>query len=207
MSRRLLVCTLCTLWITSCKNERQHERKAEKKDSLAAVQSIVREDTAAIIKNKLDVWLATALQKQGIEWHKLRLEEYAKEEFKPFEPFTPPENFYKDYAEVLRWSPDSGYVLDVGSYGSVLVKDKNGNVHVEAGEPDTEISLVDVKKRQKRNLFFVGPSSVIIDGTWVDTSNALILGSFDEQGNQQPDTLFWLINVKENFYRMYKWKR
>ncbi len=191
----------------ACKNESSGENRTVLNDSLANVKAIISRDSLLFHSNNLAAWIASDLQKTNIDWNSLRLEEYAVEEKHPQEPFTPPANFFRDYEEVLKWSADSSHILDIGSYGSVLVKDKKGNPKVEAAEADTEISLIDIANKQKRRLFFVGPSSVIINGTWADTSDVLILGSFDEHANNKPDTLFWLINVKENFYRMYKWKR
>jgi hypothetical protein len=193
--------------VVGCKPNFGKDVEAKLADSLAAVRAIIIEDSTAIAQNELNAWIATLLGKEQLNWNILNLQEYGKEELKEAESFAASKEFVTDYSEVLRWSPDSSHILDIGSFGAVVVKDASGKPRVEAREADTEISLLNVKGQHKRSLLFVGPSSVIIDATWVDTSNALILGSFDEQGNQQPDTLFWIINIKDNFYRMYKLKR
>lgn len=177
----------------------------EVRDTVQTEVSTKREDSIAIFNNNVDSWLENKLQKR-VDWNKLRQEEMWRDDSVKTEVYMPDDNFYKDYSSVLRWSPDSSYVLDIGSYGSVLVEDDEGNLRVEAGEPDTEISLLNPKQNQRTVLFFVGPSSSIFDATWIDKSIALVLGSFDEQNKGQPDTLFWLINVKTNLYRMYKFK-
>jgi hypothetical protein len=112
--------------------------------------------------------------------------------------------FYKDYASLLKWSPDSSYVLDIGTYGKVLVKDKMGNARIEDGEVDTKASLLFPKTDASAELIFLGSSGSFIDGLWIDSTRFSILGVFDEKGNQKPDTLLWVIDAKENFFRKYK---
>ncbi len=102
--------------------------------------------------------------------------------------------------------PDSTYVLDIGSYGSVKVKDKTGKTRIESGEPDTEVSLIYPKAKNKARLLFFGPGAVIVDGRWLDSSQVAVVGMYDENENHHSDTLLWIINAKDNFFRKYKWE-
>ena len=45
-------------------------------------------------------------------------------------PFQPEPGYYTDYAKVLRWAPDSSFLLDFGSYGSIPIKGKDGKVRL-----------------------------------------------------------------------------
>jgi len=113
------------------------------------------------------------------------------------------ETFTNNYASVLRWSPDSLNILDLGSYGSVLVKNKAGSYTVEAGEPDTEVALLDLTKNVRRRLLMVGPSSTITNGKWLNNDELVVTGTFNKTGNGENDTLMWMINIKDNSFRLY----
>ncbi len=123
MRFKVVVLLTITVSVFGCNNAEKGETRKVENDSMARASALKAEDSTIITSKKLDKWIAAALQKPGIEWSSLHLEEYAHEDKHVQEPFTPPANFFTDYAEVLRWSPDSSYVLDIGSYGSVLVKD------------------------------------------------------------------------------------
>jgi hypothetical protein len=191
----------------ACTSSQKKDKEMEQPDSLRVAKDVFIKDSITIINENVFDWISKQLGKTPTELNNIALEEYYKNDSLPAESFEPGKEFFTNYASVLRWSPDSNYVLDIGSYGSVLIKDENGTTKVEAGEPDTEIALIEPAKKQKKSLFFAGPSSTIFNARWVSKDDALILGSFDESGNGYPDTLFWMVNVKDNFYRMYKWKK
>jgi hypothetical protein len=158
-----------------------------------------------IFNNNAD-WLSESIKKNNIDWNRFHLEEFWSDDSLQKKSFQTDKEFYKYYAQVLRWSPDSSYVLDIGSYGSVKIKDNSGNTRIEGGEPDTEVSLLYPKEKNKVRLLFFGPGTTIVDGRWLDSSQIAMLGLYDENGNHHPDTLMWIINAKENFFRKYRWE-
>ncbi len=202
----ILAIVLIAALLQSCKNGND-KQAVQINDSLAAVERIVSNDSLMIINDSADNWLANELSQNQISWNQFQLKEYYKNDSLEPDLVAPSEEFYKNYKSVIRWSPDSSYLVDFGSYGSVLVKDNEGNVRVEPGEPDSEVSLLQPSENLKWSLFFVGPSASIFNAKWVNKENVLILGSFDETGVGKPDTLFWLVDVKQNFYRMYNLKK
>jgi hypothetical protein len=201
---------LCNVFfITSCINS-QHEEQKENTvadDSLQTVNSITSEDSLMIFNNSAQNWISNSIKKTNIDWNRFHLEEFWNDDSLQVNPFKPEADFYKDYAQVLRWSPDSNYVLDIGSYGSVKIKDnKTGNTKIESGEPDTEISIIYPKTKVKARLMFFGPGTVITDGRWLDASQVAVLGINNETADHSADTLLWIVNTKENFFRKYKWQ-
>lgn len=211
--RNPFICSTCMMlfvlfFLASCKG---NSKEASKKnipadDSLQTVSSIASEDSIMIFSNA-ENWINKSIQKNSIDWNKFHLTAFWSDDSLQSKPFTPETDFYKDYAQVLRWSPDSAYILDIGSYGSVKIKDnKTGNTKIEGGEPDTEVSLINPKTKTRTRLLFFGPSTVISDARWLNASQVAILGEYDENGDHQPDTLLWLINTKENFFRTYRWE-
>jgi hypothetical protein len=196
------------LFSTSCGSNEQDVKKENTvvDDSLQAVKSIVSEDSVMVFRNDASNWIGESIQKTGLDWNRFHLTEFWSDDSLQGKPFEPSQEFYKDYTQVLRWSPDSSYVLDIGSYGSVKVKDKNGKTRIETGEPDTEVSMIYPKTKSKTRLLFFGPGTVIVDGRWLDASQVAVLGMYDEKGNHHPDTLLWIINAKDKFFRKYKWE-
>ncbi|HEY6977382.1 MAG TPA: hypothetical protein VH396_13890 [Chitinophagaceae bacterium] len=193
---------------TSCSNNEQQAKKENtiEDDSLQTVKSIVSEDSVMVFRNDAGNWIGESIQKTGLDWNRFHLTEFWSDDSLQEKSFEPSQEFYKDYAQVLRWSPDSTYVLDIGSYGSVKVKDKNGKTQIESGEPDTEVSMIYPKTKSKTRLLFFGPGTVIVDGRWLDNSQVAVLGMYDEKGNHHPDTLLWIINAKNKFFRKYEWE-
>jgi len=189
--------------IFSCKNKQQ-ETIETTDDSLHVALDIVDEDSMLIFENNADKWLDLSLRNNETNWKRFKLKEFWYEDSLEKESFTPGKDFYKDYYSLLKWSPDSSYILDIGTYSKVLVKDKNGTNKIEDGEVDTKASLIFPKENLYSKLIFLGASGNFIDGRWIDSTQFSILGVFDEKGNQKPDTLLWLVDAKEKFFRKYK---
>jgi hypothetical protein len=53
---------------------------------------------------------------------------------------------------------------------------------------------------------FVGPSSQILDAKWINKHEAVIIGTFDKTGAGNLDTLLWMIDVKDKYFRLYNVK-
>lgn len=115
--------------------------------------------------------------------------------------FSPSAGFYRDYAQVLRWAPDSSYLLDLGSYGNVPVKGKDGKVRLEGGEPDTRIVVIDPKKGVQWQVLFGGPGLRILDGKWKDKNHFMLLYTHD--AGRHADTLLILGNMQTRHLHWY----
>ena len=113
-------------------------------------------------------------------------------------------DFYKTYKAVLVYSPDSSKVLDLGSYGAMVSKDKNGQTHVVQGEPDAEIAVLDRLTRKRRRIFFFGPGTSIEKGFWMNDSTIILAGKTDAQNAVTP--VIWTVKVasNSNYYTRYE---
>ncbi len=197
----LIFCIIC-----SCANkDTQEEKNSLESDSLETVNSISTEDSAILYKNEADIWMRQALQKTNMNWHRFHLEEFWYEDSLPHAPFNGSKEFFKDYSAVLKWSPDSTYILDMGSLGSTILKDKSGNSYTADGDIDTQISLLFPGTSMKSDLLFFGSNTSLIDAHWIDSIQIAVFG-FNEYADQSTDTLLWIINAKDNYFRMYKWE-
>lgn len=97
-----------------------------------------------------------------------------KERFEQFKPF-------------FVYSPDSSQVVDMVSYGNFLHEAKNGRVVLEAGEPDTEVAIVNVQTKARERVLFAGPSTIVKQAVWIDDHTVLIAGGmYDEQNRLLP---------------------
>ncbi|CAN5497254.1 hypothetical protein BH10BAC2_BH10BAC2_28270 [soil metagenome] len=191
---------------SSCNNNQQEEQKVEE-DSVVMADDIAQEDSILFFENKTDEWLDLSLNNNNTAaWKKFKLKEFWYEDSIQKQPFKPESGFYKDFAPLLKWSPDSSYILDIGTYGKVLVKDKNGKTSIQDGEVDTKASLIFTKKDIVAELIFLGAGGSIIDGHWIDSTQFSMLIVSDAENVHRPDTLLWLIDAKENFFRKYKWE-
>lgn len=208
LKRNYFYCFLSILLLSifSCNNNQneQEENVEPVLDSFQAAQSIADEDSVLIFENNADKWLDLSLKSNTTNWKKFRLKEFWYQDSLKKENFTPAEGFYKDFAPLLKWSADSTYVLDIGTYSKVLVQDKNGVKRIEDGEIDTKAMLIFPKENAATQLIFLGSAGNFIDGKWLDSTTFSILGTFDEKGNQKPDTLLWVIDAKDKFFRKYK---
>lgn len=200
--------TIFVCAVSSCSGSEKEQQKENTvaDDSTQTIKSIASEDSMMIFNNKAAGWVSESMKKENIEWNRFHLEEFWSDDSLQQKTFHPEKEFYNDYAQVLRWSPDSSYILDLGSYGSVKVKDNSGNIRIESGEPDTEVSLVYPREKNKVRLLFFGPGTTIVDGRWLDSTQVAVLGLYDENGDHNADTLMWIIDAKEKFFRKYRWK-
>ena len=198
---RLIIFLVAMLFIIGCNNK---TTEVELIDSTDYVNEIITEDSSVLLTKGVQDWVGSILKKPVSP--AITFEEFWKDETLIETPFTAENDFYKNYSSLLRWSPDSNYILDIGTYGTVLTTDAYGNPGIESGEPDSELALIEPGKNTRTRLMFVGPSSEILDAKWVDNKKAIVVGTFDTTGNKTYDTLVWVINVKDKIFRLYNVK-
>ena len=169
--------------------------------------AIIKKQDSVLTNEVAKEWLKGELRVPMVRWSNLELENFWDDETLAEQPFTLTKEFLKNYSSVLRWAPDSSAILDIGSYGSVVVEKENGTTVLEGGEPDTEISVIFPQTNKKARLLFAGPASYIINATWLSNAEAIIAGTFNAEGNQQRDTLLWLVDVQQKRFRLYNYKQ
>ncbi|MEX6688620.1 hypothetical protein QTN47_13990 [Danxiaibacter flavus] len=191
----------------SCNNSGEEKKEKDHiEDSVETAAGIAKDDSLLIHEQPTSEWIINSLQKNKIAPDNLQLKEFWAVDSFSKKQFTPEKDFYNKYAPLLKWSADSSYVLDEGTYGAIVTRDKNGNTKVEGGDADTEISLLFPKENSKTQLIYSGPSFHFIDGKWLDSTQLAMLTSFDEKGGGQSDTTLWIIDVKSKFFRKYLWR-
>ena len=114
-------------------------------------------------------------------------------------------DFLKTYESVLVYSPDKKKALDLGSYGTVITKDKKGQTKIEPGEPDVEVAVIDLQSKKRRRIFFSGPGSSVEKGFWMNDSTIVLAGKNQQQNVDIP--MLWLISLGDssNFIKRYEY--
>lgn len=193
--------------IFSCntKNEKETNAGSDTMDSAQTAASIVTEDSAVIFENTGDLRNTTFTTVKN-NWSRFKLKDYWYIDSLQPKPYEADKSFYTDYDSLLKWSADSSYILDIGTYGMMAVKDKQGKNRLESGEADTEIALLDPKHKLRTRLMFAGPGMSIEAAQWVDSNQVAILGTFVEDADNKPDTTLWIINAKDKFFKKYELK-
>lgn len=189
-----------------CSSNNSGKEKDHIEDSVETAAGIIKDDSLLIHEQPTSDWIIQSLQKNKLTPEDLQLKEFWAVDSFTKKQFTPEKDFYSKYAPLLKWSADSNYVLDEGSYGAIVSRDKNGNATVEGGDADTEISLLFPKENSKTQLIYSGPSFHFINAKWLDSTQLAMLTSFDEKGGDQRDTTLWIVDVKSKFFRKYNWK-
>jgi hypothetical protein len=214
--RLLVICTVAVTSLaalSSCNNNKGNKATNDSlladhsvlSDSMQIIHDIDSADYTDLFKYKANTWLSKVLNNSQTKWDNFHLVDYWKDDSLKRSSFKPAKNFYTDYAMYLKWSPDSNYIFDMGSYGVTVVKDKQGNTSIESGDIDNEVTLLDPVHQTKTRLLFFGPGTTPVNARWLDSSQVALVGLFDTSSNHQPDTLMWLIDVKEKFFRKYSY--
>lgn len=217
MKKIIIIATICLIAVflmQGCKCNRTTEKQVvnikdsttlDAKDSVQMTHDLSLEDSANIFKVNTQQWVGGILKNNSANWANFHFQSIrAIDTETETAPFTPSKDFYKNYQSVLRWSLDSNFIIDFGSYGSMVVKDANGNTHLEGSDPDTKVSLINIVKQQQSQILYAGPSTKILDVKWMSNSEALML--FSEEGeNNRSDTLLWLIDVSRSLIRQYQY--
>jgi len=103
-------------------------------------------------------------------------------------------DFLKTYESMIVYSPDKSKVLDLGSYGSVAVKDRNGKTSFQ-GDADTEVAVIDLASKKRRRLLFFGPGTSVDHGFWLNDKTVLVTGQFHESNNVSVPVI-WKIEIE-----------
>jgi len=107
------------------------------------------------------------------------------------------------FLKLISYNTDSTFGVDLFSY-SYLPGKIGERIYVEAGEPDTEASLIDVKKKQKKRLLFLGPSYILFEAQWLNRNEIVIAGA-EIVSDNKIKPLVWKIILPERLIEVYSY--
>lgn len=167
------------------------------------VDTVITSETQQIFDNSGFTGFAKS-RSGNFDWSKFRLVNVWKEDSAIVSPYTPDDQFYRLYGPFLKYSPDSTKYLDLDSYNIDISHDEQGRKIGQAQGPDTEVSLIDLETKQRTRLVFVGPSSSVEDGGWIDSETLVLVGI---QENPQPGSktaVVWKYHVPTETFYLYE---
>jgi len=161
------------------------EREIVEKD-----RAILRTKIAAVFPDWVEAWRSdddrfdpAELQRDGLESIDSLLD------IQEDEPHLPLDD------EALRplISPDGTKYIEYGGYS-------------EEGEPDSELTLVDTLKKERRRLLFYGPSVRIDDAAWADNETVIAVGTEEAEAGPQKTAvrpLVWIFHLPQRLVSTY----
>lgn len=108
--------------------------------------------------------------------------------------------FLKKYASVVKVSPDGQNVLDMGSDNMI---DDHGTL--VAGDPETNISIVNVATGEKTPLRELGASGQVLEVHWLDNDKVALVSTLPGKNPKKDDTYLNVYDTKTKLMKTYKW--
>jgi hypothetical protein len=111
----------------------------------------------------------------------------------------------REFLPYLVYNSDSTLAIDLYSYNYVLTK-RDGKINADAGGPDTEVALIDVKNNSKKRIFYSGPAINLLEAKWIDDVTVMLAGiEVGEENRNKPIVL--KSNIKTNNIKWYVYSK
>lgn len=139
----------------------------------------------------------------SFDWSRFRMEHSYSDSGLLVTDFKPDEKYYDAYGPLLKYSPDSSMFIDMDSYHVSMRKNANGKWQGTAMEPETEVSLINVKTGKKTRILYGGPGLSVEEALWLDKENLAVMG-IEEQDSVGRVAAIWKFNIPTNTYFIYE---
>jgi hypothetical protein len=139
-------------------------------------QTIAALDQAAVFR-------FTKSRVDDFNWNSFQLTRFWTEDTMFTRPFTPQPDYLRKYGPLLKYSPDSTRFIDLDSYNIDIQINAQGERTGHPQGPDTEVSLVDLHKKIRTRLLFLGPGNNVEDASWLDNENLILVSSRTPPGS------------------------
>lgn len=97
------------------------------------------------------------------------------------------------FQSLFIYNGDSTKAIDLFSY-NYIANTRNGQQVMTAGEPDTEVALLDYTTKTRKRLLFLGPSFAALDARWLSNNQVAIAGAELLDG-QQVKPIIWKVTL------------
>ncbi len=112
-------------------------------------------------------------------------------------------NKLQPFGKLISYNTDSTFGVDLFSYNYLSGK-IGERIYVQAGEPDMEASLINVKKKEKKRLLYLGPSYILFEAQWLNKKEIVIAGA-EIISENRIKPLLWKIIPLERAAEMYSY--
>ena len=140
----------------------------------------------------------------AFDFSKFRMVNTWKEDTVMSQPFVVTPSYLKGQANLLKYSPDSSYLLDLDSY-AVEVNAPKRKEPVKMRGPDTEVSLININDKNKIRLLFMGPAGSVEDGSWMDNDNIILLGMEERSNDGNRVPVIWKYHLPTKTFYLYEY--
>ena len=196
---------LAALFFSDCKSNPDEDQQAvaaggETTERLDTVFS--QRDIAYLSQLKASTYAIA--QHAPIVWSKFTMVASSQDDSLVTSPFRPDSSFYRTYGRLLKYSPDSSMFIDMDSYNIDFQKNKSGRLYPIEHGPDTEVSLVDLEKKQRTRLVFLGPGNGVEDGGWIDSNSVVLIGYYEKDTSKIKKAVIWRYHVPTRSFHVYE---
>ena len=140
----------------------------------------------------------------AFDFSKFRMVNTWKEDTVMSQPFVVAPSYLKGQATLLKYSPDSAYLLDLDNY-AVEVNAPKRKEPLKMRGPDTEVSLININDKTKTRLLFMGPAGSVEDGGWMDNDNILLLGMEERSNDGNRVPVIWKYHLPTKTFYLYEY--
>jgi hypothetical protein len=99
------------------------------------------------------------------------------------------------FQALFVYNSDSTKAIDLFSY-NYMANSRNGRPVMVAGEPDTEVALLDYQNKTRKRLLFLGPSFAALDARWLSNNEVAIAGA-EIVGEELIKPIVWKITLPD----------
>lgn len=107
---------------------------------------------------------------------------------------------------LYKYSPDSSRLLDLYSYNLLIEQDDQGRLRSLGRNTDSQVSLFDLESGLNSRLLFVGPSTLIEDGFWINNNELLVVGHTTELGDSSYLPHAWHIDFSRHILSYFEYQ-
>ena len=191
--------------LTACNNRDQQAEEidvpAEDTSALQTGNELNQQTIAAL--DQAAVFRFTKSRMDNFSWNSFQLTRFWTEDTMFTRPFTPQPDYIRTYGPLLKYSPDSTRFIDLDSYNIDIEINGRGERIGHPQGPDTEVSLVDLDKKIRTRLLFLGPGNNVEDASWLDNQNLVLVSSVDNN-DSTPNVSLIKFNLPSKTYYVYE---
>ncbi len=188
--KKFFVPTTLVLFLVACNNNENTASHPQSNDTTEVEEPVVDVNQQEIVKAFPDAY--QFFNQQDSTFNSGGFEETTSDTIQT--PALKLSSALKSYAPYFIYNSDSSYAVDLYSYNILFVK-RNGKTVAEAGGPDTEVGLIDLKNKTRKRIYFGGASSAVMDAKWVNNTQFLLLtGEIIDDTKLQPQLIKYTVD-------------
>ena len=192
----------------SCKNDPKKEPLTnalpkQEQEEVEVIDTMLTNETISFF-NKSGYSNFAKSRLKDFDWSRFHMIDTWKDDTVTSAKFEPDKAYFENYGRFLKYSPDSSFVIDLDSYNTTITKNKDGKLIGREEGPDTEISLIDLKNKEKKRLVFLGPGGSIEEGGWIDEDNLALIGLQDTPDESVQVHLIWKYHLPTHTFYLFQ---